>query len=83
MQKGKKELLTVMEIPYLFYNTILIVVVLTQVYTLVKPKNYAFYFLRLYLFIQERPRERQRHRQREKQASCKEPNVGLQDHTLS
>ena len=29
----------------------------------------------------ERERERQRHRQREKQAPCREPDVGLQDHT--
>ena len=34
------------------------------------------FFLRFYLFI-HRDKERQRHRQREKQASCREPDVGL------
>ena len=37
-----------------------------------------FIFLRFYLFMRDTDREGQRHRQREeKQASCKEPNVGL------
>ena len=30
-----------------------------------------------YLFMRHRERERQRHREREKQATCREPNVGL------
>ena len=30
----------------------------------------------------ERERGRQRHRRREKQALCREPDVGLQDHAL-
>ena len=39
---------------------------------------YFFIFLRFYLFIEtERERERQRHKQREKQASYREPDVGL------
>ena len=48
-----------------------------------KQKSVAFlhtsnyFFLRFYLFINERYRERQRHRRREKQAPCTEPNVGL------
>ena len=29
------------------------------------------------MIVTERERQRQRHRQREKQASCREPNVGL------
>ena len=39
----------------------------------------SIFFLRFYLFIHEkdRERERQRHRQRKKQASCREPDVGL------
>ena len=39
---------------------------------------------RFYLFIYERhtQRGRERHRQREKQAPCREPDTGLQDHTL-
>ena len=43
-----------------------------------------FFFLRFYLFIQERQRERgrQRHRQREKQAPCREPDVGLDPGTM-
>ena len=36
----------------------------------------TFFFSKI-LFIRERERERQRHRQREKQASCREPDVGL------
>ena len=44
------------------------------------------YFFKI-LFIHKRERERPRHRQRKKQASHKEPNVGLdpgsQDHSLS
>ena len=32
---------------------------------------------RFYLFIHERHREGQRHRQKEKQASCREPDMGL------
>ena len=35
------------------------------------------YILKKDLFIHERPTERQRHRQREKQASRREPDVGL------
>ena len=35
------------------------------------------YFLRFYLFINERLRERQRHRQGEKQAPCRKPDAGL------
>ena len=31
----------------------------------------------IYLFMRDTHRERQRHRQREKQASCREPDVGL------
>ena len=42
-------------------------------------------FLRFYLFIYSREthskRKRQRQRQREKQASCGEPNVGLNPNT--
>ena len=39
---------------------------------------FFFLFLRFYLFIhRDRERERQRHRQREKQASYREPDVGL------
>ena len=55
-----------------------------------KSKTFLF-FLRFYLFInerhrererqRERERERQRHRQREKQAPCREPNVGLNPRT--
>ena len=40
-----------------------------------------FFFLRFYLFIQERHTERQRHRQRDKEAPCEEPNVGLDPRT--
>ena len=38
-------------------------------------------FLR-YFIIHERHRARQRHRQREKQASCREPDVGLDPRTV-
>ena len=43
-----------------------------------------FFFLRFYLFIDERyrERERQRHRQREKQAPCGEPHAGFDPRTL-
>lgn len=45
------------------------------------------FFLLFYLFMRDTERGRQRHRQREKQASHREPNVGLdpwtQDHALS
>ena len=43
-----------------------------------------FFFLRFYLFIQERQRdrERQRHRPREKQAPHKEPDVGIDPGTM-
>ena len=37
--------------------------------------NSFFFKYFIYLFMRER--ERQRHRQREKQASCREPDVGL------
>ena len=49
---------------------------------------HIFFFLRFYLFINERHThtEGQRHRQREKQAPCREPDEGLdpvtQDHAL-
>ena len=47
----------------------------------------AFVCFRFYLFIHERHTERQRPRWREKQASHREPHVGLspglQDHALS
>ena len=33
------------------------------------------------LFMKDTQRERQRHRQREKQASCREPDVGLDPRT--
>ena len=42
-----------------------------------KQPSWGFFFLRFYLFINERHRETQRHRQREKQAPCREPNVEL------
>ena len=40
---------------------------------------YYFYFFKdfIYLFMRDTQRKRQRHRQREKQASCREPDVGL------
>ena len=38
---------------------------------------FYFFYLRFYLFMKDTHRERQRHRQREKQASCREPDVGL------
>ena len=34
------------------------------------------------MIVTERENERQRHRQREKQASCREPNVGLDPGSL-
>ena len=34
-------------------------------------------FIYLFMRIHREERERQRHRQREKQASCREPDVGL------
>ena len=40
-------------------------------------QKYFPFFLRFHLFTHERHRERERHRQREKQASCREPDAGL------
>ena len=43
---------------------------------------FFFFFFRFYLFIYERHKESQRHRQREKQATCREPDVGLHPRPL-
>ena len=41
------------------------------------PVSFFLYFFFKSLFIHERHRERQRHKGEEKQASCEEPDVGL------
>ena len=40
-------------------------------------KDYLLKNVFIYLFMRNTERERQRHWQREKQASCREPDVGL------
>ena len=50
-------------------------------YLLISKNTHSYFFLNIFflkiLFIYSWEIERQRHRQREKQASCREPDVGL------